>query len=192
MRPLVIYLDTNDYSAFSSDQMNAKDAFVYDFLMRKLHEKEIVIGFSFQNLFELMQDFSPEHFQDRINRMNTIHKICGNNAFRFPENLDGDVFTNDGRWYPLEWEKTADKKILQDPRAFMITFFSIGKSNTYVNLGHDMTEKVRKFSEDFAKICGQHQACPTESKGRSQEACRTLQQQARTSRNNYPRKWGHC
>lgn len=58
--------------------------------------------YSYCNIFELSQDYSKEYKEDRIRRVETIKKICGNNSFRCfidLKNVENGV-SPIGDWFP--------------------------------------------------------------------------------------------
>lgn len=105
--PLIVYLDTQDYSKLYSDNsQQIQDVLRY--LRDRVDSGDILIPNSYFIIAELLTSFTGEFRDDRLQRVAILKRLCGSNAFRFidaemsPEN----ALSKDGYWYPKfdPWE----------------------------------------------------------------------------------------
>jgi hypothetical protein len=101
MRPIRIYLDSSDYANFSKATLEPRYKAVYDFLIQKLDEGAIEIGYSAWNVFELIQKADEQFRADRVRRADALRSLCRGKAFPHPMDFEtGHRFPNDGLWVP--------------------------------------------------------------------------------------------
>jgi|GEM_PF-4935716 len=97
---LRIYLDTQDYAVLYKNR-NEQEQRIYDFLVKNVVSGKIEIGFSYPIISEFLQDFDPNHREDRIQRAKLIKSLCGKNAFKFISRLKNEEpFSYKGDWIP--------------------------------------------------------------------------------------------
>jgi hypothetical protein len=99
--PLIVYLDTQDYSKLYSDN-SGQIQDVFQYLCEKVDKSEIIIPHSYFIIAELLTSFTEEFREDRLQRVAILKRLCGSNTFRF---IDGDMsgenaISKEGYWYP--------------------------------------------------------------------------------------------
>ncbi|WP_207263249.1 hypothetical protein [Desulfovibrio sp. Huiquan2017] len=107
--PLKVYLDSSDYRAFVLGSESSQR--VLNYLLEKKEEGRIVIPFSYLTIVELLQDYTPQYYQDREQRADMITKLCGAHCFKFSSD-DKDVwdapYSSSGEWMPLTMDEMLD------------------------------------------------------------------------------------
>lgn len=98
-KPLVVYLDTQDYLNLFYEQGSGPSQEVLDQLIEFRDRGEIVIGFSFATIMEVITKPNDEYREERVRRGQLIKDVCGPNAFPYLTDLaKGAAFPNDGHW----------------------------------------------------------------------------------------------
>ncbi|WP_439557270.1 hypothetical protein [Dyadobacter sp.] len=128
-KPLVVYLDTHDYSKLYSDK-SAEMQNIANYLFDKVDSGEIIIPYSYFIVAELLTAFTEEYRTDRLQRVGILKRLCGSNTFRF---IDADSFmegtlSDSGNWYPKfeAWEYL--KKGLDEQTEHLLNSLPIGLS----------------------------------------------------------------
>lgn len=107
--PLKVYLDSSDYRAFVLGSESSQR--VLNYLLEKKEEGRIVIPFSYLTIVELLQDYTPQYYQDREQRADMITKLCGAHCFKFRFD-DKDVwdapYSSSGEWMPMSMDEMFD------------------------------------------------------------------------------------
>lgn len=107
--PLKVYLDTSDYRAFVSGSEATQK--VLNYLLEKKEEGLVVIPFSYLTIVELLQDYTPQYYQDREHRADMITRLCETHCFKFSYD-DKDVwdapYSSSGEWMPLTMDEMFD------------------------------------------------------------------------------------
>lgn len=118
-KPIRIYLDSSDIAALNRVRMidddqkqDKKLKEIYDYLIEQIDVGNIVIGFSWIHLQELLRPYKPECRDDRINRAKTIKALCGNYAWRYVT----DIWRQDIKNIALGDPITADEIALSSKR----------------------------------------------------------------------------
>lgn len=103
MKPLKIYLDTQDFANLSKHNIDATLRPVRDFLIEETGAGRIKVGYSFPLIFELIRNADEKHKADRLNKARFVKLLCGNNAHPYPTDLkSGRTFPNSGMWAPAD------------------------------------------------------------------------------------------
>lgn len=82
---------------------------VYGYLIDKVASDSIRIAFSFFHVGEVIREFDPRHFHDRLNKAQTIMSLTRGLAFKFPL-PSSDPLSDRGFWFPeikMPFELTA-------------------------------------------------------------------------------------
>jgi hypothetical protein len=96
---IVVYLDTQDFYNLSREQDTLNS--IYEYLIRECELENILIGYSFPLVFELLRHYDEQHKPERLRIARFVKQLCGNNAFPYPTDLaSGAKFPNDGVWMP--------------------------------------------------------------------------------------------
>lgn len=101
-RPLVLYLDNQDYINIFNESGDGPNTKVLSELLKLRDGGHLIIGFSFATIVEFITKPDTDHRSERVRRGELIREICGKNAFPFVTDLkDGDRLPNNGQWMPL-------------------------------------------------------------------------------------------
>lgn len=95
----LIYLDSSDYIDFAAKNCPAEKQAVHDFLVERVTSGEIKIAFSFFHVGEVIREFSPQHFDDRLNKARILMSLTKGLTFKYPLQ-DFDPLSQDGYWFP--------------------------------------------------------------------------------------------
>jgi len=96
---LIVYLDTQDYLNLFYEPDNGPNHKVLEKLISFRDRGEIVIGFSFATIIEVITKPDAANRPWRVRRGQLIKDVCGPNAFPPITDLaKGAVFSNGGRW----------------------------------------------------------------------------------------------
>jgi hypothetical protein len=100
-KPLIVYLDTQDYSRLYSDQSVEMQS-VYQYLCAKVDSGEILIPYSYFVIAEFLTSFSGEFRADRLKRVAILKRLCNRSAFIFINAAlsSENVLSFDSHWYP--------------------------------------------------------------------------------------------
>lgn len=136
-RPIVIYLDTQDYIKFFNSDPDSPYQETLNEILKHKRAGNITIGFSWAILLEFITDACNDFAEERIRRGQLISDICGPNAFPFPTELkEGAQFPNGGRW--MLPEISADDVIEPIKKAYSR---SIGNNP---NLNRNQRRKLKR------------------------------------------------
>lgn len=128
-KPLVVYLDTQDYSRLYSDGSN-EIRFIFNYLCEKVDSGEIIIPYSYFIIAELLTSFTEEYRSDRLQRVAIIKRLCGCNTFRFidADSFMGNALSDSGNWYPQfeAWEHL--KRGLDEQTQHLLKSLPVGVS----------------------------------------------------------------
>lgn len=109
--PLIVYLDTQDYLNLFYEPDNGPNHQVLTNLLGFRDRGEIVIGFSFATIIEVITKPDAANRPERVRRGQLIKDVCGPNAFPPITDLaNGAVFPNGGRWMLGRDEKAVSAK----------------------------------------------------------------------------------
>lgn len=100
---LHIYLDTSDYVRLYQSK-SCDDKAILSYLKEKIEKKDIAICFSCINIFEFLQPYEPDFFEERLSRAKFMKEICLSNCFKYITDIktEREIFSADGIWFPVE------------------------------------------------------------------------------------------
>jgi len=103
VKPIVLYLDTQDYVNLSKKNILPEYKVVLDCLEKYTDQGALLIGFSALNVFEFITPPKDSFLQDRRARGEFISGLCKQNCFpHFSDLKSGASFPNRGMWLPLD------------------------------------------------------------------------------------------
>lgn len=96
-----VYLDTQDYVRLYQNR-DYEVQRVYDYLCKKVDEGKIEICYSYIIIGEFITSYDQAYKNDRLERINLIKRLCGQNTFLFINRLVGtdEVVSYNGDWLP--------------------------------------------------------------------------------------------
>lgn len=110
-KPLIIYLDTQDYIRLFNEERTSTTHQILAKLTELKNSGDVVFGFSWAIMFEFVTKPSEQFRTERVRRGQLVKDICGSNAFPFPtEFKKGGQFPNAGRWMPGKEGKLVTAK----------------------------------------------------------------------------------
>lgn len=98
--PIVVYLDTADFSNFSVPTKHEIHQPIFDYLSEKVEEGAIYLPFSMFHVVELIRDFDDKHIENRLQRARTVMHLSQGKAFRYPPVESADPISFTGQWFP--------------------------------------------------------------------------------------------
>ena len=97
--PLVVYLDTQDYIRLFNEPDDGPNHAILRQLMEHRGRGEIVIGYSWVIMLEVITRPTEEFRDERVRRGQLVKDICGLHAFPFYADFRlGARFPNNGQW----------------------------------------------------------------------------------------------
>ncbi|NSX90845.1 hypothetical protein [Agrobacterium tumefaciens] len=100
-RPINLYLDTSDFYELYKEDVREDLIPLKNYLIEKVKSGDVVIGYSYPIIFEVLQNSDEKHREDRLKRARFLKLICGENAHPHPVDLlKGHRFPNQGIWMP--------------------------------------------------------------------------------------------
>ena len=98
-KPLILYIDSQDYINIFNESKNGENRKILNKLISFRDDGNILIGFSFANIFEFITKPDEKNKLEWVRRGQLIKDVCGRNAFPNFLNLSkGERFPNDGQW----------------------------------------------------------------------------------------------
>ena len=99
-RPLIVYLDTQDYIRLFNEPNHGPAHAILDQIIVYRDRGDIVIGYSWAIMFEFITRPTKEFREERVRRGQLVKDICGRNVFPFISDLkNGARFPNNGIWF---------------------------------------------------------------------------------------------
>lgn len=111
-KPLIVYLDTQDYIAFARKNDHAAQE-VRSYLFELLNKNQIIAPNSCPLMLELLQDFDERHLRDRLRRARELKWMTRGHAFRWLVNpqKNGGLNSN-GLWNPIDKDLSLQQMLM--------------------------------------------------------------------------------
>jgi hypothetical protein len=152
--PLIVYLDTQDYSNFyniKDDNIRA----VYDYLCNKVDKGEVIIPYSYFIIAEFITDFTEKFKEDRLKRIAIINRLCKKNTFKFLDinSLFDYPLSKDGHWYPKVdiWENIKIGIKEQEAELLKMLPKNISSELSHKNLWPQLFKLLPQLKVDILK-----------------------------------------
>lgn len=150
-RPLIIYLDTQDYIKIFNERGNGQNQKILEKLLEYRDRGEILIGFSFVIMLEFITKPDEKNRHERVRRGQLVKQICGPNAF--PSLMDmgrGSSFPNAGRWMFSHEENVISARDFKDKMKSMF----IKSVNEDERFNRKQRRKILRM-KDHSSLLGQ-------------------------------------
>ena len=99
-RPVIVYLDTQDYIRLFNETDGGPAHGILDQILAFRDRGEITICYSWVIMLEFITRPTDEFREERIRRGQLVKEICGPNAFPYITELKHGVrFPNNGMWF---------------------------------------------------------------------------------------------
>ncbi len=110
-KPIVVYLDTQDYGHIFKERGEGPATEVLNKILEYRDQDKVVIGFSWATMLEFITKPTEKFRTERVRRGQLVKRICGRNAFPYLTDLSGNArFPNGGVWMPLNRTKLISAK----------------------------------------------------------------------------------